>query len=103
MSCKANRRGTAALGGTKPVEPKRAVVRELAISRMEIHSGFCQASNGKVRFPPQSVSAERIRRPVSLRDACGHLLGRFGSAVMKLRAADLGTVFLSGSSARQAC
>ena len=90
------------LGQTKTCPAKTSNCPRRPISRTEIHSGFGRTISNKVRFPPQSVSAERIRRAFSLIDACGHLFGRFGSAVTELRVADLGKAFPSWSSARQA-
>ena len=94
--------GQISLGQRKTCRAKTSNCPRRSISRMEIHSASCRTGNDKVRFPPQSVSAERIRRAFSLIDACGNLFGRFGSAVTELRAADLGKAFPSWSSARQA-
>ena len=82
--------GQRSLEQTKTCRAKTSNCLKRSISRTEIHSGSGRTISNKVRFPSQSVSAERICRPVSLSDACGDLFVRFGSTVMELRAADLG-------------
>ena len=63
---------------SKPVGPRRAIVREVSVLRTEAHYGLCLTSDERVGFPAQSVSAEQIRSLLYPRCACGHSFGRFG-------------------------